>query len=582
MVVLDHVVNQLSDAVAKGMSLDIAGAIIIQSYQATSGLIKIAAPFKYRSIEMKYGGPKSKKQQREGKKYREEHNPPASVIGASIMLAIKNNAATPAMKAIKENYYQTQLSKFDDDLLDQAKLDSTLAKGQSIFNNPITRLAAAGIDLNTLKNPNTGKTIAEESGFGIDQQIYNKYNANEKVQASNIQNEAILKTIENPDYDVAKVIKASIPLVPGKSMASKLDSDLIPDDIKYDKLITVQTAINALEKTDKALNNARKLDAPVKKIRVFDFDDTLAKSKSMVIVNMPDGTNKKINATQFAQQASDLESQGAEFDFTEFSKVVEGKKGPLFEVAQKIADARGTEDVFILTARPQNADGPIKAFMKANGIDIPLKNITGLSDGTAEAKAGWIMGKAAEGYNDFYFADDAIKNVQAVKNVLSQIDVKSKVQLAKESKIETFDIITNDMIEDSSGIEAYKQYSAARAQTVGASKGRFNFFIPASAEDFTGLLYKMLGKGKKGDAQMAFLKTNLLDPYDRAESAVTQAKIAAANDFKALKQNLKTLPKSLSKPTGIGGFTFSHAVRVAVWSKQGMNIPGLSKKDIKN
>lgn len=370
-------------------------------------------------------------------------------------------------------------------------------------------------------------------------------------------------------------------LLPGKVLASKRDSGLIPNAIKYDKPITVQTAINALEKTDKALNNARKLDAPVKKIRVFDFDDTLAKSKSMVIVNMPDGSSKKINATQFAQQASDLESQGAEFDFTEFSKVVEGKKGPLFEVAQKIADARGTEDVFILTARPQNADGPIKAFMKANGIDIPLKNITGLSDGTAEAKAGWIMGKAAEGYNDFYFADDAIKNVQAVKDVLSQIDVKSEVQLAKASKRTTFDTIVNDMIEDSAGIETYKKYSAARAKTVGANKGKFNFFIPASAEDFTGLLYKMLGKGKKGDAQMAFLKTNLLDPYDRAESAVTQAKIAAANDFKALKQNLKTLPKSLSKPTGVGGFTFSHAVRVAVWSKQGMSIPGLSKKDIK-
>jgi len=580
MTVLDHVVNQLTDAVADGMSLDIAAVIIIQSYQATSGLVKIAAPFKYRSIEMRYGGPKSKKQQREGKKYREEHNPPASVVGASILLAIKNNAAAPVMKKIKENYYQTQLSKFDDDLLDQAKLDSTLVKGQSIFDNPITRFAAAGIDVNTLKNPDTGKTVAEESEFGIDPKIYAGYNVNEKVQASNIQNEAILKTIENPDYKVAKVIKASLPLVKGKSMASKRNGDLIPKAIAYDQSITVQKGINALEKTDKALNNARKLDAPVKKIRVFDFDDTLARSKSMVIVNMPDGSSKKINATQFAQQAADLESQGAEFDFAEFSEVVEGKKGPLFEVAQKIADVRGTEDVFILTARPQNADGPIKAFMKANGIDIPLKNITGLGDGTAQAKAGWMMGKAAEGYNDFYFADDAIKNVQAVKDVLSQIDVKSEVQLAKASKRITFDTIVNDMIEDSSGIETYKQYSAARAQTVGASKGRFNFFIPASAEDFTGLLYKMLGKGKKGDAQMAFLKTNLLDPYDRAESAVTQAKIAAANDFKALKQNLKTLPKSLSKPTGIGGFTFSHAVRVAVWSKQGMDIPGLSKRDI--
>ena len=565
--VLDHVVNQLADAVAKGMSLDIAGAIIIQSYQATSGLVKISAPFKYKSTLMEYAGLESKVGQRTGEKFREEHNPPASVIGAQIMFAIKYNAAKPIMKAIKENYYQTQLSKKDDNKLDMAKLDATLVEGQTIFDNPISRLAAAGIDLQTLVNPLTGKTIAEESGFGIDPKVYNKYNANEKVQASSIQNEAILEGLKNPDLDVASEIKASLPLVPGKSMASKRDSDLIPESIKYDRPITVQTAINALEKTDKALANGRKLDQPIKKIRVFDFDDTLAKSKSMVIVNMPDGSTTQINATQFAQQASDLESQGAEFDFSEFSKVVEGKKGPLFEVAKKIADVRGTEDVFILTARPQNADGPIQAFMKANGIDIPLKNITGLGDGTAEAKAGWIMGKAAEGYNDFYFADDAVKNVKAVKDVLSQIDVKSKVQLAKASKRQTFDTIVNDMIEDSSGIETYKKYSAARAQTIGANKGKFNFFIPPSAEDFTGLLYKMLGKGKKGDAQMAFLKANLLDPYDRAESAVTQAKISAANDFKALKTELKSLPTSLSVPTGIGGFTYSHAVRTWLYGR---------------
>ena len=580
MEVLTHVVTQLSNAVADGMSLDIAAAIIIQSYQATSGLVKISAPFKYRSTFFRYGGPKSKKQQREGNKYREEHNPPASVVGASIILAIKNNAATPAMKAIKENYYQTQLSKFDDDLLDQAKLDSTLVEGQSVFNNPITRLAAAGIDLNTIENPDTGKTIAEESGFGIDPKVYAKYNANEKLQASSIQNEAILETIEIPDYDAAKIIKASLPLVQGKSMASKLDSDLIPESIKYSEPITVQKAINALEKTDKALANGRKLDQPVKKIRVFDFDDTLARTKSNVLYTMPDGTTGAIDAATFAKEAGNMEAEGAQWDFSEFSKVMQGSKGPLLDVAKIIADKRGTKDVFVLTARPANAAGPIKEFLASMGLDIPLANITGLGDGTPQAKAGWIMGKAAEGYNDFYFADDHTGNVKAVKDVLSQIDVKSKVQLAKASKIETFDTIVNDMIEDSSGIETYKQYSAARAKTVGANKGRFNFFIPPSAEDFTGLLYKMLGKGNKGDAQMAFLKANLLDPYDRAESAVTQAKISAANDFKALKTELKTLPTSLSVPTGIGGFTYSHAVRTAIWTAQGMEIPGLSKRDI--
>ena len=87
------------------------------------------------------------------------------------------------------------------------------------------------------------------------------------------------------------------------------------------------------------------------------------------------------------------------------------------------------------------------------------------------------MGKAAEGYNDFYFADDHIGNVKAVKEVLSQLDVKSKVQQAKFSKAKTFDTIVNDMIKDSAGIETYKEYSAARAKTLGANKGRFNFLI---------------------------------------------------------------------------------------------------------
>jgi hypothetical protein len=578
--VLDTVVNQLSDAVAAGMPIEIAATIITQGYQATSGLIKIAAPFKYVSDVFSYALD-GKASDKTGKKYREEHNPPASVVGASIILAIKNNAAKATMEALRNNYYQTQLSKSDDTKIDQAKLASTTVDGQTIFDNPISRLAAAGIDLQTLINPLTGKTVAEESGFGIDPKVYSKYNANEKVQASSIQNEAILEGLKNPDLDVAAKIKASLPLVPGKAMASKRDSDLIPDAIKYDRPITVQTAINALAKTDKSLELARKLDQPVKKIRVFDFDDTLARTKSNVLYTMPDGTTGAIDAATFAKEAGNMEAEGAQWDFSEFSKVMQGSKGPLLDVAKIIADKRGTKDVFVLTARPADAAGPIKEFLASMGLDIPLANITGLGDGTPEAKAGWIMGKAAEGYNDFYFADDHTGNVKAVKDVLSQIDVKSKVQLAKASKRQTFDTVVNDMIEDSSGIETYKKYSAARAKTVGASKGKYAFLIPPSAEDFTGLLYKMIGKGKKGDAQMAFLKTNLLDTYNRAESAVTQAKISAANDFKALKTKLKTLPKTLSKETGIGKFTYSHAVRVAAWTRQGMTVPGLSKRDVK-
>ena len=487
-----------------------------------------------------------------------EHTLPATLVGKYLFIQALDGSIDENFKNIKNNYFQGPLSKTNDNKLKGKKLNGE--KFDYVEQTP--------------------------EGWKITDNIWARYfNINVGLNKGGINPSDLILANNKSVYDIHNVTSTGVKVDKkgkySRSKANDLDGDLVPDSIKYSKPVTTQTLINALAKTDKALELARKLDQPVRKIRVFDFDDTLARTKSNVLYTMPDGTKGKIDAATFAKEASNMEAEGAQWDFSEFSKVMQGSKGPLLDVAKIIADKRGTKDVFVLTARPANAAGPIKEFLASMGLDIPLANITGLGDGAPQAKAGWIMGKAAEGYNDFYFADDHTGNVKAVKDVLSQIDVKSKVQLAKFSKSATFDTIVNDMIEDSSGIETYKKYSAARAQTVGASKGKYNFLIPPSAEDFTGLLYKMLGKGKKGDAQMAFLKANLLDPYNRAESAVTQAKIAAANDFKALKNELKTLPKTLSKQTGIGNFTYSHAVRVAAWTRQGMEVPGLSKRDIK-
>ena len=54
----------------------------------------------------------------------------------------------------------------------------------------------------------------------------------------------------------------------------------------------------------KAARKARSLDTPKKGISVFDFDDTLARTKEKVIVNKLDGTSTEISAAQFAELAS--------------------------------------------------------------------------------------------------------------------------------------------------------------------------------------------------------------------------------------------------------------------------------------
>ena len=140
---------------------------------------------------------------------------------------------------------------------------------------------------------------------------------------------------------------------------------------------------------------------------------------------------------------------------------------------------------------------------------------------------------------DFYFADDAYKNVKAVQDILNVADVKSDVQQAKYSKTKSVDRQFNDILEKNTGVEWFKEYSGARAKAIGKRKNSFHL-IPPSAEDFAGLLYRMLGKGKAGDTQFMWFKEKLLDPIARTARAVDRMQVGVSADYKALK---KMFPK---------------------------------------
>ena len=185
---------------------------------------------------------------------------------------------------------------------------------------------------------------------------------------------------------------------------------------------------------------------------------------------------------------------------------MEGAKGPMFNKAVARNKKFGNDNVFILTARPADSKYAIHDFLSAIGLDIKIENIVGLGDSTAIAKAKWVIGKVAEGYNDFYFADDAYKNVKAVQEVLEEADVKSKVHQAKVQFSKNLSKEFNNIIEDVTGIESFKTFSEAKGKVRGQGKGKYKFFIPPSADDFAGLLYKLTGKGKTGEAQQAWFK----------------------------------------------------------------------------
>ena len=168
-----------------------------------------------------------------------------------------------------------------------------------------------------------------------------------------------------------------------------------------------------------------------------------------------------------------------------------------------------------------------------------------------------------------------------VLDKMRELDSKQREAQISFSKTFNLDKDFNDILENKTGIAAEKTYGKVKAEVVGASKGKFDFFIAPSAEDFVGLLYKTLGKGKKGDAQMAWYKTHLLDPFARAMNNVSADRNSLGRDFKALKKDLKIVPKDLKKRLPGEYFTKEQAIRVYIWEQTGADIPGLSEADQK-
>jgi len=312
---------------------------------------------------------------------------------------------------------------------------------------------------------------------------------------------------------------------------------------------------------------------------IFDFDETVGVSENFVIATK-EGITKRIPSEEWPLVGETLEKQGYKFDFTDFNKVTKGKPGPLLQKMKNQIKKYGPKNVFILTARAPESQQAIHDWLKSEGVNIPVENITGLGNSTAEAKASWVLDKYAnKNYNDIYFVDDALQNVQAVQNMFDQLDIKGKSVQAKVKFSKSMNDQFNDILEDVTGIEAKKRFSEIKARKRGASKGKFRLFIPPSHEDFVGLLYNFMGKGRKGDQHRNFFEQALVKPLNRVYREIDTAKQAIANDYKSLNKQFPEVKKKLTKETLDGDFTFQDAIRVYLWNKHGYDIPGLTKTD---
>jgi len=389
-------------------------------------------------------------------------------------------------------------------------------------------------------------------------------------------------------------------VVSGKDAGKVIGNDYVLPQHRIDAENTIPVEMSSIQfskskKINKAVLNSRAINYKTESrgMSAFDFDETLIDKGENVIIAKKGDTVVEISSGNWPLEGPKYAAEGYEFDFSDFINVKGGVEGPLMQKFRNRIEKYGIENNYILTARPQEAAPAIKAWLETQGIDMPIENITGLGDSTGEAKALWIAGKFSEGYNDIYFVDDALPNVKAVADILDQLDIKgksvqAKIQFSREIASTTDNIIDNSInanlelnriIEQTTGVQAEKRFSDAQAKIRGSKKGRFAFFVPPSAEDFKGLMYRLLAKGKEGERQMAFMKKALFDPYNRGYQSLNSDKQSRQEQYRSLLKNIPGIKSDLKQKVPNTDFTVEQAVRVYLWNKAGFEIPGLSKRD---
>jgi len=181
------------------------------------------------------------------------------------------------------------------------------------------------------------------------------------------------------------------------------------------------------------------------------------------------------------------------------------------------------------------------------------------------------------GINPNSIEDFAGQNMQSLYKIDSN-GIENPTLLSKPLDKPPLDKDFNDILERSQGIKSEYTYSEGRARKIGEKKG-FLAFVPYSAEDYLGLVYPTLGKGKQGDKDLQWYKDNLMNPYNNGMRDFEISKQNAVTSWNELKKQIKNTPANLKKEA-VRGFNNEDAIRIYLWNKSGNPPTNLAKKDL--
>ena len=156
-------------------------------------------------------------------------------------------------------------------------------------------------------------------------------------------------------------------------------------------------------------------EVTMKPLFIFDFDDTIAHTKTNILVYHADGTTEELTSREFADYRRE---PGYQLDFSQFENDVEGALiHDTVEEMEHAIDSHGKNSVYIVTARHQSR--PVVKFLKAYGINFPkVVAVTG-----SENKADWLRAMLVAGpWNEVNVWEDSMENIEMLQRVVEEFN----------------------------------------------------------------------------------------------------------------------------------------------------------------
>ena len=171
--------------------------------------------------------------------------------------------------------------------------------------------------------------------------------------------------------------------------------------------------------------------------------------------------------------------------------------------------------------------------------------------------------------------NDIIKDLGKYDDiVIKNIETEERFGFNEELQKEEQDKLGkdfNEIIEETKGVAADEEISEAQGRNIGRRANRLKIFVPYSAEDLLGLLYRFAGQGKKGDAHLKWIKDNLTTPLTESFIRFETAQAAANEYLKEAKRLAEEAGIDFTKEA-IDGYTVDQAIRIHIWSNTGYDL----------